>query len=335
MSRKAAAITAAIAIATIARGTSPAFADARTEAVVLFDEGIKDMRAGRIEQACSKLAASLSLVKDSGTKGALARCHGLAGRVATAWVMWRELSDTAPTAVLRTDAAAQAQRLEPRLPRYTITIQGPDPKLVVEVNGRRISNSTLVAVPIDPGKVTVAASGRDGDRIVTETWARNYVAALGETLSIDIPPLGPRPGPGGVMPVDPAAQPVGPPDDPHAAGGRAQRVVAVVLGIAAVGAATGGTLYGLSARGKRNDASELCGGAIERCDPAQVAGSQQLVDDARDAATRSTILFAAAGATALAAIIVWATAPSLERTGVSIAPYREADAFGVALGARF
>src|SRR6185436_9902315 len=111
----------AVAVAAVL-AAAPAQADPHAEAVVLFDQGIKDMKAGRLDKACPELQASLDLVKDSGTKGALARCHGLAGRVASAWLLWRELADTAPTAALRRDAAAQATKLEPRLPKYTIKL---------------------------------------------------------------------------------------------------------------------------------------------------------------------------------------------------------------------
>src|SRR3954447_2648044 len=118
-----------LAIAAAMAGSAPAHADPHSEAVVLFDQGIKDMRAGKLDKACPELQASLDRVKDSGTKGALARCHGLAGRIASAWLLWRELADTAPTTELRADAAAQAARLEPRLAKYTVRIARPMPHL--------------------------------------------------------------------------------------------------------------------------------------------------------------------------------------------------------------
>ena len=136
-----AAVALVLALAALASGASPAIADSQAEAVVLFDQGIKDMKAGRLDRACAELQSSLDLVKDSGTKGALARCHGLAGRVASAWLLWRELSDTAPSAALRTDAAAQAAKLEPRLPKYTIKLAGSTPGLVVEINDRSVASN--------------------------------------------------------------------------------------------------------------------------------------------------------------------------------------------------
>jgi hypothetical protein len=327
MTRGAVAVAAAIALA-----AAPAIADPHAEAVALFDQGIKDMKAGRLDRACPELQASLDLVKDSGTKGALARCHGLAGRVASAWLLWRELTDTAPTAELRADAAAQAARLEPRLPRYTIRIATPTPRLAVQLNGRTVSAKVPVAVPIDPGKVAVTASERDGDRIVSEIWKREYTAVEGQALTIEIPALAPLRDPPVVAPVKPAPAPG---SDALADRRHTRLVIAVVLGGVALGGAGGGTAFGLDARAKYSDARRLCGGVVAQCIPDQVASSQKRVDAARTAAMRSNLLFGAAGAAAVAAAIVWFTAPSLERKAVAVAPSATDGTLGVALVGAF
>jgi hypothetical protein len=310
----------------------PALADPHAEAVVLFDQGIKDMRAGRLDKACPELQASLDLVKDSGTKGALARCHGLAGRLASAWLLWRELSDTAPTAELRADAAAQAARLEPRLPRYTIQIAGPSPRLVVQINGRKVSAGVPIAVPIDPGKVSITASERDGDRVVSDAWKHEYTAVEGQTLTIEIPALAPTREPI-VEPRPPSPRPVGP--DQAAERRHTRHVIALVIGGVALGAAGGGAAFGFDARSKYREAKQLCGGVVAECIPEQVGRSQQRVDAARTAATRSNILFGAAGAAAIAATIVWVTAPSPERKGIALIPAVDPASIGVALTGAF
>jgi hypothetical protein len=322
-------LTVAVAV-TIAAG--PAMADPHAEAVVLFDQGIKDMKAGRLDKACPELQASLDLVKDSGTKGALARCHGLAGRLASAWLLWRELTDTAPTAELRADAAAQAARLEPRLSRYTIRIAAPSPRLVVQVNGRKVSTSMPIAVPVDPGKISVTAGERDGDRLVSESWKHEYTAVEGQTLTIEIPALAPVSEPVVEAPP-PAPRPVEP--DRAAERRHTRHVIALVIGGVALGAAGGGVAYGLDARAKYRDAKKLCGGVVAECIPEQVERSQQRVDAARTAAMRSNILFGAAGAAAIAATIVWVTAPSAERKGVALTPSVDRGSIGVALSAVF
>jgi len=286
------------------------------------------MKAGRLEKACPELQASLDLVRDSGTKGALARCHGLSGRVASAWLLWRELADTAPNAALRTDAAAQAARLESRLPRYTI--KRATRGVAVQINGRDVAGTVAIAVPIDPGKVAVTAVGREGTREVTETWTHDYTAVEGQTLAIEIPALAPLAPAPLVRPIEEPARP-----SSELADRRHRRhVVAVVIGTVALGVAAGSTVLGLDARAKFADAKDLCDGDIKQCPSSQVAASQAKVDDARNAATLSTIGFGVAGAAAVTAVILWATAPSLEHR-VAIAPSISAHSAGLVLGGAF
>lgn len=319
----------ALVLALAASGPSPARADARPEAIALFDQGIKDMKAGRFDKACAELQSSLDLVKDSGTKGALARCHGLAGRVATAWLLWRELADTAPSATLRTDAAAQATKLEPRLPKYTIKLAGKPSNVVVQLNGRSVSSNVPVAVPIDPGPVSVTASGRDGERVTTEVWTHDYTAAEGETLAIEVPALAPRKK-AKVKPVTPA------PASTELADRRHRRhVIALAIGGVALGAAGAGAYFGLDARTQFDKARQACDGMIDQCPSGAISVSQGHVDTARTSATRSTIAFGAGGALAVIATIVWISAPSLEAKRVVIAPSAGAGSVGLVLGGAF
>jgi hypothetical protein len=318
----------ALVAAVIAAGASPAYADPHAEAVVLFDQGIKDMKAGRLDKACETLQASLDLVKDSGTKGALARCHGLAGRVASAWLLWRELSDTAPTAELRADAAAHATKLEPRLPKYTVQLARALPDLIIEINGRRVAANVSVAVPIDPGKLSVSASRRDGARVASDTWTHDYTAVEGQIVAIEIPALALRVA---EKPVAPSRVP-----DPELAGRRYRRhVIALVLGGVALGAAAGGTFYGFEARSRFVSAKDACVVAIDQCTESGLERARGYVKDAKAAATRANVLFGAAGGVAVIAAIVWATAPSLETKAVAVVPSVGHETDGLVLGGAF
>jgi hypothetical protein len=162
-----------------------AHADPRVEATALFEQGVADLHAGRTEQACKELAASLAREDDSGTKGALATCDTQLGRVASAWQLWKDLADTAPTADLRADAKANAKQLEPRLPRYVVQLQGAAPAgLAVTLNGAPADPTLGVALPIDPGAVIAAATapGR-------QPWTATYQAVEGQQLTISVPVL--------------------------------------------------------------------------------------------------------------------------------------------------
>lgn len=319
----------ALALALVASGPASVLADGRPEAIVLFDQGIKDMKAGRFDKACAELSSSLDLVKDSGTKGALARCHGLAGRVATAWLLWRELADTAPSATLRTDAAAQAAKLEPRLPRYKLRLEGKPSNVVVELNGRAVSANVSVAVPIDPGPVSVTASGRDGDRVTTEVWTHDYTAAEGETLAIEVPVLAPRKK-AKVKPVTPE------PASTEVADRRHRRhVIALAIGGVALAGVGVGTFFGLDAQAQFDQAKKACSNMIDRCPDGGIDLSKGYVKNARSSANLSTIAFGAGGALAVISAIVWISAPSLEATRVVIAPTVGADSVGLVLGGAF
>jgi hypothetical protein len=332
----------ALALA-ILGAAAPALADPHAEAVVLFDQGIKDLKAGRLDKACNELQASLDLVKDSGTKGALARCHGLAGRVARAWLLWRELADTAPKPALRADAAAQAAKLEPRLPHYTLRVAAPMPNLVVQINALTVPSTDLaVAVPIDPGPVAVTAVRRDGDRDVSDIWSHDYTIAEGQTLAIEIPKIetfavAPPPPPTTTtaradVQVDPRAGDA----DAIAHSRHRRHVVSWVLGGVGAVAAGAGVFFALDAHGKYNDAKTLCGGTIDQCKASGIDASKTKVNDARSAANIATGAFIGAGVLAAVAIIVSVTAPSEgEHRPVALAPTATANSFGLSLSGAF
>lgn len=325
----------AVALACTTLAVPVAHADSHAEAVVLFDQGIKDLKAGRIDKACGELQASLDLVKDSGTKGALARCNGLAGRVATAWLLWRELADTAPKPDLRSDAAAQAAKLEARLPHYTLKLAAPADNLVVEINGKPVATSVSVPVPIDPGKLTVNAVLRDGEHDASQPWSHEYAISEGQTLAIEIPKLAPlAPKPAEVKPVD-VAHVERPAVDETTERRHRRHVVAVVLGAVAIGAGGAAGYFGYDAHNKWNDAKSTCGGSIGHCPTNAIPRSQAQVDNARTAALVSTITAAGAGALAVAAIVVWATAPSAETRPLAIAPTAGNGTVGFVLGGHF
>jgi hypothetical protein len=203
----------------------------------------------------------------------------------------------------------------------------------VEINGKTVAANVSVAVPIDPGKVSVSARGRDDDRVVTETWTHDYTAVEGETLAIEIPALASRPK---VVDKPVAPKPEAATVHPELASRRHRRhVIALVLGGVALGAGVGGTVFGLDARAKYADARRDCNGTIDQCPPDQIAASQQHVDDARTSATRSSILFGVAGAAVVGAVVVWITAPSLETKGVAVAPSVGRGSVGLVLGGAF
>ncbi|MEJ7600867.1 MAG: hypothetical protein WKG01_23380 [Kofleriaceae bacterium] len=308
----------------LALATGVAHADDQAKAVALFDDGIKAMKAKQFEHACKSFAASLALVADSGTKGSLARCYTELGRLASAWVLWRELSDTAPTPQLRADAGARANKLEARLPRYTIKVVAPTPGITVTVNGRPVDVSVEVAVPVDPGPLNVTARATG-----YTDFTRDDTATEGKALVIEVPAL--RRATTGAGPAPVVPPPLGASDNRR----RNRHLVgASIAGIGAVSVIAGG-VFGYRARGQYQDAKGICGGSIDTCAPGRLAEAQGQVDDARSSATRSTVLIVAGGAAVITGAVLYMTAPKLESRGVTFAPVVSDRGAGVALSGWF
>jgi hypothetical protein len=322
-------------IAAFAAPTS-AHADAQSDATALFEQGIKDMQAGNIEQACRLLAASLAKYPDSGTKGALAECYTTLGKVASAWTLFKELEVTAPSDDLKADAAAQATKLEARMPRYQLKLVEATPGLTVKINGTDVADPTLaVALPVDPGPLLVIASAAG-----YKSWNGKATAYEGRTTTIEIPKLVEAP-----KPVEPKVTPGGPQGPTtlvvrednsgtrrsrHVIGGSMMIVGAISLGV--------GGYFGSQAFKQWDEAKLVCGGEdrIDTCqDPAQ---GQFFADQARNKALTSTILMGAGGAVLVVGAIVWLSAPKDERktaTAIRVVPSVGTEGFGVTLTGGF
>jgi hypothetical protein len=321
-----AAVTAMIAV--ILAGGAARADDNKVKAIAMFDEGQKEMKAGNYEKACKAFEASNRLLPDSGTRGSLARCYTQLGRIASAWTLWRELADTAPTPELRSDAATQAKKLEPRLARYTIKAASPAGGLSVTVAGQPVDLSVDVPVPIDPGTYPVEATapGR-------AAWKGKLTASEGKTIEVAVPPL--KAAASGASPGEPSKK-----QQPVAGGGgsrpgRGRRILGLALTGIGVGGLAAGGVFGWQARSLNEEAKTICGGSIDSCTPGRTDEAKQKVDDARSAATISTVAFVAGGAAVTLGLVLYVTAPKAERRAVSIAPLVGGGLSGLALSGRY
>jgi hypothetical protein len=286
-----------------------AAADNRSEAILLFDQGVKEMKAGDFEKACNSFERSLAAYADSGTKGSLAKCYEKSGKLASSWLLWRELADLAPSSDLRRDAAAQAAKLEPRVAHYVIKVTKSTPGMEITINGRPAKALDL-PVPIDAGAVIVRAfaTGR-------KDWSNELTVKDGDTLKLEIPELE-------VVKIDTPHDPgkgvvMTPP--PPTKGSKRKPVGFALVGVGAVGLAVG-TVFGLKAKSKFADAKDTCGGSIDQCNPADVAGAQTQVDDARSAGNLSSLAFVLGGAAIAGGVFLVVTAPKKEHVTMTATP---------------
>jgi hypothetical protein len=310
-----------LAIVALAIAVSTAVADPRTEAMLLFDQGRNEMKAGQYEKACNSFERSIAIYADSGTKGSLARCYEKVGRLASAWLMWRQLADLAPSSDLRKDAAAQAEKLAPRVAHYLLKITAPASGITITINGKPAA-LTDVPVPIDGGGVIVRAyaPGR-------KDWSAELTAIDGKDLKIEIPALE-------TLAVTTTGNEDKQPPPPPPRQPSHRKMFGLVIGGVGVGGVVAGAIFGLKAQGKFKDAKDACGGSIDNCN--NPAGAQPIVDDARSAGNLSTIFFVAGGAAAVVGIVLVVTAPKLtEGKHVTLAPLAAPNTGGVTLSGRF
>lgn len=279
-----------------------AHADAAADAQALFDQGISDMKAGNFDQACKELNASLQKHADSGTKGALATCLTKINKVATAWQLWKDLVDTAPSADYKADAAKKVAELEPRLPHFVVKA-AKTPGLVITVEDRSVDPSVSVPLPVDPGKFKVTATAPD-----YKEWTGEFTAEEGKTVTVDVPALVILPPDqrkktttNGIMLVDTSAR-------------HSRRQLAV--GIAAAGGVSLaiGLFFGHQASSKFDDVKKECGGDINQCPGNQFMQANRDFNSAHTAATVSTVLVAIGAVVVIGGGVAWFTAPGEKMT---------------------
>jgi hypothetical protein len=286
-------------------------------ATLLFDEGIKAMEAGRLAEACPKLVKSQELAPSGGTLLALGTCHERSGRIASAWVAFREAASRAAAAG-KVDAEASAlehaAQLEARLPKLTIRVTTRVKDLEVRRDGTLLRPAELdVPTPIDPGRHELRATAPG-----LEAWSRTIDIGEGSPVVVDVPELtASRRAP---APADPAVQ--DPPKESAApaapsSSGAGQRAVGLIVAAGGLAALGVGGVFGVLAKSSDDDAEAHCKRVdVRRCDPTGLA----MIDDAKSQALVSTILVSAGGAALVGGAVLFFTAQRAPQTSLRIVP---------------
>ena len=174
-------------------GSGAVLAQSESVAEALFRTARGEMKAGKYAEACPKLAESQRLDPSPGTILNLAICEERRGRIATAWVKFKELLDTTrpedPRARLAREHIAA---LGPSIPHLRIRLEvQPGQTLVVLLDGAKLGPASLdVPLPIDPGPHRVEVSDERGRKSEQSVDVR-----LGEQAELTLTP------PGGDAPV--------------------------------------------------------------------------------------------------------------------------------------
>lgn len=267
-------------------------------ATVLFDEGVKLMDAGRYAEACPKLARSQALAPSGGTLLTLAECHERSGKVASAWVAYREAATRAASAGKRDAEAAALERakgLEARLPRLLVTTPdaGKTPGLEVRRDGVLLKDAELgVAVPIDPGPHEIVATAPERKK-----WLHTVATTEGGTLEVAIPRLE----------TDDGTTPFKPKEEEPSTWHTQKTVGLIVAGVGVAGVVLGG-VFGAKASSTNDQALRSCPdkGPPVRCDKTGL----DLTDDAQSQALLSTVFVIVGAAALVGGGVLFFTAPS-------------------------
>jgi hypothetical protein len=319
----------ALAVAVIAlllpAGVRAQSSSDQAAAEALFKQGRDLMAAGQYGEGCPKLAESERLDPAPGTLLNLATCYERNGQVTSAWVTFKE----AATAARKADqsererlATEKAAALEPSLPTLTILVspKADQPDLEVRRDGEIVGRAEWGApIPVDPGVhvIDARAPGR-------KPWQGQVPpVAIGTKASLEVPPLAPLPEneasgiapyPAGTSPASgvpgaaptgstaPAVEPPGPAAPTHP--GATQRLVAGITGGVGLASIAAGAVLGALAMSDNNQAASS--GCISNvCNQQSYATG----NDAKHAATASTIAFAVGGGLVAAGVVLWLTSP--------------------------
>jgi len=251
-------------------------ADEKIAAEALFDDGKRLMAEGKFAPACEKLEQSQRIDAAVGTLLYLAECYEKSGRPASAWATFREASSAARAEGQLERARIgleRATRLEPLLVRLTIVVP-PEDSAIAGFSVKR-SNDLVpqalwgASVPVDPGDYTIEATAPGCD-----SFSRRITVAK-ESLSVEIAPLHALPAAAAPPPVPAAApaQPSAPPSyvaqssspAPQADSGGGMsggRVAGIVIAGGGVVALAVGTMFGVNAISKNDDAKKHCSGSV-------------------------------------------------------------------------
>lgn len=324
--------------------TAPMAYAQSAEAEVLFREGRRLVKAGKLEAGCAKIEASEKLESSVGTLLNLGDCQEKLGRYASAWAAFRKAENQARVRggdeKRRNEASKRAIAIEPKLSQLVIMVNGRVDGLVVkrddEVIDAPMWNTPL---PVDPDQYTIVAEAPGYKPWRTEINVtgkqRRQVVSI---PALEKAPVAQAPQREQLAPTNLPPVLVTPPvttgtfvmEKKPQTPSMWTTSRKVALGIGVLGAASLGTgiYFGLRAKDEQSRSDDLCPGSI--CD---VPEGLRLNDKAQDSARTANILYVAGGVALATSAIVWFVGgPDKE---VRVTPTVGSGQAGVSFGGKF
>jgi len=255
------------------------------EAEMLFRDGRKLIKDGKLAAGCDRLEASSRLEPSIGALLNVGDCREKLGKVASAWAAFRKAEAMAKRArndaKREVEAARRAATLEPKLSYLVIDVWHRVDGLAVRRDGETIGAALWrTAIPLDPGSYKIVAEAPG-----YTPWSRDVVMSPQNKRQV-------------VMVPQLVRAPVARTPEPSA--WTMPRRFSVGLAIIGVGALGSGIYFGLRATDLRDQADARC--PLTACgDPEAL----RLNRTAQDNATRANILYVAGGAVVATATVLW------------------------------
>jgi hypothetical protein len=262
-------------------------------AVLLFEQGLADMKAGKYATGCPALAESYRLDPLPGALFTVAECERKWGKLASARTRYQQYLSQVKR-MSPQEKSRQGQRpevaegalddLQAQVPKLTILLADDVPDTaIVKRDGDLVAPRQLGRpIPLDPGThtLTLDVPGRD---VVRETVALEAGRDVSVTLKLSTK-----------KPVPPEPPPP-PPDE----GMGPMRLAAYIVGGVGIAGVIAGVVSGAIAINRAEEIEDNCVELV--CNPTGISK----VETVREAGTTSTISFAIGGAGVAVGLLLW------------------------------
>ncbi|HEV7557092.1 MAG TPA: hypothetical protein VGO00_16610, partial [Kofleriaceae bacterium] len=252
---------ARLVVLAIVCAATPARAQS-AEADVLFREGKKLLKQGKIGEACDKLDASERIESSVGTLLNLADCREKNHQLATAWATFRKAVVAAKNArdgKREREARRREKLLAPRLSYLSVNVpDGHVDGLAITRNGVEVDHALWnQSVPIDAGSYELVAAA-DG----YVSWTKHVkIGNDAEKAEIEVPALESKPKP--VVATQPKESIKRPINDVTRVEAKPSRItgtrgLAIAVAVVGVGGVAAGIAFGVRGKHLEQQSDALC-----------------------------------------------------------------------------
>lgn len=278
--------------------------DDRAGARVAATEGVKAINEKRWADAADLFGRAESLVHSPVHLLYLARAQEKLGKLVNARenynrIIREKYGPESPDAFRQAQTSAQQEvsGLDARLASITLKLDGEKGPVTVTMDGEKVPAALVgLPLPVDPGSHTFLATGAnlksDPVSVTVAQGGKSTLTLIVKPAPGTVDPGAPPPvaGAAPAASVTPAATQVPPGTAAAPAAGNSGLKIGgyVALGVGVVGVGVG-TLFLLSAKGKKSDGDALCNGPGGACPLSQKDKVDSLGNDYKSAGTLSVV----------------------------------------------